>query len=245
MSEENQKEEQAPEFSKVAIGLIIAVVVLGGVVYAGYKYSQRQPGKVTLPSGYPATSAKEIDCSKPRPNEANLWDYYTKCDEFKVDQNTKWITFKNAAYKFEFDIPETAQTEVYPNGMGLNYKEIGANWNLVYSVDLASSRSGEFKNLKGKAYVENYWRQYPGLAGVKSVEPIVNGKGVDGWKAIYKIGDKDGNQEIFFELGKDSGNFVHFTKGIFSQQVFDNIVGTFKITGTATEEETATPTAKE
>ena len=243
---EEQHEEQSPEFSKVALGLVIAVVILGGVVYAGYQYSQKKGGKQTLPSGYPvAQQAGQIDCSKPRDAAVNIWDYYGKCDLFSVDASTKWNPEVNDEFGFEFSLPETAKVSRYKNGMGLEYKEFQPSWNLLYSVDLASSRSGEFKSLTGKNYVENYWRQYPGLTGLKSVETIVNGLGTEGWKAIYKIGNQDGNTEMFFELGKDSGNYIHFTKGILSQPVFDNIVGTFKVTKVETTPAKVSPAATE
>lgn len=227
----DEVQEEAPEFSKVIIGLIIAVLVLGGIVYAGYTYSQRQTGKTTLPNGYvqnnPPQTTGEIDCAKPRNSNVNIWDYYSKCDQLSVKPDAKWVIYKDPAYQFEFNIPEGAPVQKFTNGLGLAYKEFDPTINLIYSYDFAANRGGIFKTMTGKTYVENYWKQYPGLTGIKTLEPIVNGKGIKGWKAVYLIGNKEGNTEIFFELGESTGNYVHFTKGILSQPVFDNIIGTF------------------
>jgi len=232
MSDETQNTgEESPEFSKVAVGMIIAVVVLGGIVYAGYQYSQRQNAKTTLPNGIvqPPVQPTEIDCAKPRDPNVNLWDYYNKCDQFKADASVPLIEIKDPSFGFTFKLPETAKTAKYPNGMGLAYKEINPASNLIYSIDLASSRSGEFKKLSGKAYVESYWKQYPGLSGISSLEQIQNANSEKAWKSVYLIGKNPGNTEVFFELGEvDSGNFAHFTKGIFSQEVFDNMIGSFQ-----------------
>lgn len=233
MSDEAQNpEEESPEFSKVAIGLIVAILILGGIVYAGYRYSQRQAGKITLPNGYPANYSNKkvgnVDCSKARPPEVDIWDYYKICDPFKVGPENKWVVYTDPQLKFTMLLPEGMPHQNFGNGLGLAYKEFNPPQNLIYSIDLAESRQGEFKDYKGGQYPENYWKQYPGLTGIKSLEPIINGKGVAGWKAIYLIGQKEGNQEIFFELGEGSGNFVHFTSGILDQPVYDNIVGTYE-----------------
>jgi len=236
MSEEPQTtapaEEPAPEFLKVAIGLVIAIVILGGIVYAGYQYSQRQTGKVTLPNGYPVNYSDkkvgDVDCSKERNPNVDIWDYYKICDPFKVGPENKWVVYTDPQYKFTMLLPEGMPHQNFNNGLGLAYKEFDPPRNLIYSVDNAVDRQGDFKNYTGQQYVENYWKQYPGLNGIKSLEPIINGKGIPGWKAIYLIGEKAGNQEIFFELGEGTGNFVHFTSGILDQPVYDNIVGTYE-----------------
>jgi len=231
--EKNPSYDEQPEFGKVAIGFVVAVLVLGGIVYAGYQYSQKKGKEKVLPSGYPADGgqAAEIDCSKPRDPAANIWGYYLKCDRIKVAENINWVEHQNADFGFTIILPEDLNVEQYSNGLGVPYKDIPGTSHLLYSLDLAASRSGEFKNMKGKEYVENYWRQFSGIAAVNYVEEIVNEQKVKGWKANYKFtnGQDSPNTEIFFELKEDSGDFVHFASGVFDPAVFDKIVGSFKL----------------
>jgi len=243
MDEEKKGEEnnEQPEFGKVAVGFIVAVLVLGGIVYAGYQYSQKKGKEKVLPAGYPAQGGQpvEIDCSKPRDPAANIWAYYLKCDRIKGDEKADWVKHKNEDYGFNIMIPSGLNIEIYSNGLGVPYKDIPGTSHLLYSIDLAASRSGEFKKMTGKQYVENYWRQFSGIAGVNYVEGIVNEQGVKGWKANYKFasGQDSPNTEIFFEITADSGDFIHFASGIFEPSVFDKIVGSFKIEGSETGKE--------
>lgn len=238
MSDEIQNpEEESPEFSKVALGLVIAVVVLGGVVYAGYQYSKRQAGKTTYPNGYQApnqaqapANPKDIDCTKHDPN-ISFWDWYNKCDQIKGDPAAGLTPIKDEKLGFELQIPANIKIVKFVNGAGIIYKDVQPNLNLLYNLELASLRTGEFKNLKGQAYVENYWKQYSGLRGMASIEPIINSNGVKGYKAFYYVfPDVKGNTEIFFELGENTGDFIHLSKGILTDDTFNTIIGSFKLT---------------
>jgi len=235
---DDEKEDQ-PEFGKVIVGFLVAVLVLGGIVYAGYTYSQKKGKDKVLPNGYPADQGPGvIDCSKPRDPAANVWEYYLKCDKIKAD-DAKWVEHTNDEYGFSLMVPDNINIEPYSNGLGVPYKEIPGTSHLLYSVDLAASRSGEFGKMSGKEYVENYWRQYSGIAGVNYVEEIVNEQGLQGYKANYKFanGQDSPNTEIFFELEDGSGDYVHFASGIFDEPVFDKIIGTFTINKKEKKEE--------
>lgn len=235
-------EEEAPEFSKIVLGLIVAVLVLGGVVYAGYTYSQKKSGKVVYPAGYPVVQQKaaaaknwtQIDCNVDKYNPADAWPYILKCDRFKTDINTKSVTFTDKNGRFTIQIPSTLKTIDYGNGLGVVYKDIPPHLNLLFSYDIASSRSGEFKNMKGEDYVKNYWKQYPGgLVGLKSFEVIRNSNDEKGYKAIYEIPNNVPSPavDIFFDLpGGVDGDFIHFSTGALDDTVFNSIVGSYKRT---------------
>lgn len=244
-SAEKAKEaaEETPEFSKIVLGLAVAVLVLGGVIYAGYTYSQKKAGKTVYPAGYPATqqSSKttknwtQIDCNTDKYDPQNPWPYVLKCDRSKTDAATKWITYTDKGGRFTLQLPSTLKTVEYPNGLGVIYKDIPPHFNLLFSYDPASSRSGEFKNMKGEDYVKNYWRQYSGLAGLKSFEVIKNSNDEKGYKAIYQLaGDIPSPAvDIFFELpGGGEENFLHFSTGALDDTVFNTIVGSYKKTVT-------------
>ncbi len=231
--EENKTEEMEPvENQKVMMGMLAAILVVGLIVGGGYLYSRKKSGQTVFPSGYqPPLSPGEIDCSKSRPANANVWDYYNKCDKIKLGADGKLQPLPNDKYRFSVLAPNNIKYVNLSNGLFIVYKDIAPNINPLYTLDLASSRSGELAILKGEDYVRNYWRQYPGLTGLKSLESIVNGSGAVGYKAVYIIGGtKEGNQEIFFELGNKTGDFVHFTPGILDPQLYDTIIGSFQYT---------------
>lgn len=234
--------EETPEFSKIVLGLVVAVLVLGGIIYAGYTYSQKKAGKTVYPAGYPANQQQtakaaknwtQIDCNTDKYDPQNPWPYVLKCDRFKTDASTKWTTYTDKGGRFTLQLPSTLKTLEYPNGLGVVYKDIPPHLNLLFSYDPASSRSGEFKNLKGEEYVKNYWRQYSGLTNLKSFEIIKNSNDETGYKAIYQL---TGNipspaVDIFFELpSAGEGNFLHFSTGALDDTVFNTIVGSYKKT---------------
>lgn len=243
MSDEEKKhEEEAPDFTKIIIGLVIAVVVLGGIVYASYSLTQKKAGGQTFPAGFnlsgadspgakQGTTIASVNCSITEPNPENYWAYYLKCDRFKTTSNSTWKDFTNKDFEndFSFSLPSDLSIAIYPNGVGINYKELEAANNLLFSVDIGSSRSGEFKEMKGDNYVKNYWRQYSGLISLKSYEAFTNQFNVKGHKAQYlNFANESPNQEVFFEFPGDLGSYVHFASGVLDQTVFDKIIDSFK-----------------
>lgn len=244
MSDEEKKhnDEEAPDFTKIIIGLCLAVVVLGGIVYASYSLTQKKPGGVTFPAGYKqpkaetpgaqqGTTIASVNCSISEPNPENVWAYYLKCERFKTSDKSTWKDYTNKDFEtsFDFSLPSDLSIVEYPNGIGINYKEISAANNLLFSVDLASSRSGEFKEMKADAYVKNYWRQYSGLTSLKSYEAFTNQFNVKGHKAQYlNFANESPNQEVFFEFPTLPGSFVHFASGVLDQSVYDKIIDSFK-----------------
>lgn len=241
MSDEEKKvEEEAPDFTKIIIGLVIAVVVLGGIVYASYSLTQKKPGGQTFPAGFKqptantpgaqqGTTIASVNCGITQPNPDNVWAYYLKCDRFKTTTTTTWQPYVNKEFEFDLSLPSDLSTIDYTNGMGVNYKEILAASNLLFSIDIASSRSGEFKDMKGDPYVKNWWRQYSGLTSLKSYEAITNQYNVKGHKAQYlNFANESPNIEVFFEFPNSPGDFVHFASGVIDNSVFDKIIDSFK-----------------
>lgn len=210
--------------------MLAALVIIGAIVGGGYIYSRRKSGQAVFPSGYqPPIPAEEIDCAKAKPTNADTLDFFSKCDRIKLDPAAKILGLVNTELNFSFSYPDTLKLVTFPNGMGIVYKDFPTAANLLYTVELASSRSGEMASLTGEDYVRNYWRQYQGLTGISSLDSFTNNTGNIGYKAIYVLGGaKTGNQEVFFELGEKTGNFIHFPSGILEQPLFDLIVGSFK-----------------
>lgn len=237
MSENNDELEVPENFSKVALGLLAGLVILGVVVYGAYTYSKKG-GQTVLPSGFPAAQTvapvtlANLDCAKTTKSDPNNpWPYYIKCSPFRVSTDTKWVPFTENTHGFSFDLPESLKTSAYPNGLGVSYNEIQPQNNLLYSLDQASSRSGEFKSMTIANYPENYWRQFSGLTSLKSVTRFTNSKNVKGARAMYvNVANETPSTEVFFEFPTKPGDFVHFGTGILSIEVFNTIVDSFKFT---------------
>jgi hypothetical protein len=238
-AEKKQDEnEEAPEFSKIVFGLGLAIIVLGAIVYAGYTYSQKKSSKTVFPAGYQtetkavvANDWTKIDCNTEKFNSSNPWPYVLKCDRFKTDASTKMIYFVDKQAQFSIQLPNTLKTVEFPNGLGVDYKGIPIQFNLLYNLDFASSRSGELKNLKGEEYVKNYWKAFPGVfSGVKSFEVIKNSNDETGFKAVYNLANNvpPPGIDVFFELTPGSNDYVHFASGALDESVFNAIVGSYK-----------------
>lgn len=244
MSDEEKKSaEEAPDFTKIIVGLVIAVVVLGGLVYASYSFTQKKPaGGQTFPAGFKqptadtpgaqqGTTLASVNCSLNQPNPDSVWAYYIKCDRFKGSENATWNAYSNKEFGFDISLPTDLSTVEYANGLGINYKEIQAANNLLFSVDIASSRSGEFKDMKGDVYVKNWWRQFSGLTSLKSYEAFTNQFNVKGHKAQYlNFANESPNEEVFYEFPDKPGDYIHFASGILDKTVYDKIIDSFKWT---------------
>lgn len=234
---ENDELEIPQNFSKVILGLAIGALVLGGVIYAAYNYTKK--GSTVLPSGFPTTqepttpfpSLSNTDCSKmTAADPRNVWPFYIKCQPFKADASVKWKTIVRPE-GFSFDVPETLKLESYGNGMGYAYNEIPATSNLLLSVDLASSRSGEFKTMGLDTYPKEYWRQFSGLTSLKDSFSFTNSKNENGVRASYvNVSNETPGVEVFFEFPERKGDFVHFGSGVLSNEVFNTLLDSFKFT---------------
>lgn len=235
MSNQPEDELEIPQnFSKVLLGLFVGVVVIGIVVWAGY--NMKKGSQTVLPSGFvattpsaPAPSLNNTDCAKlTKPDPRNVWPYYIKCSPYKVSADTKWKTYTDPK-GFSFDTPDTLKLATYPNGVGFNYNEIPAQANLLYSLDLSSSRSGEFKNMDLTNYPKNYWRQFSGLTSTKDVFDFTNSKNVKAVRAVYvNINQESPATDVFFEFPNQKGDFVHFGSGVLDSSVFNTIIDSFK-----------------
>lgn len=229
-NEENSTELEVSS-SRVILGVVIALVVLGGLTYAAYLYSNRQGGLI-LPSGYQKPGAKPIlmadmKCDNPDPAYKNTPSFYIKCEPYKSSLSTKWVTKRDTAYGVKLDIPSDLPTVTYPNGIGFTWKTLKSNTNLFISYEPAAARSGNFKTMTGEEYPKNYWKQYGGLTGLKSLVEYKNKAGLKGWQAVYFYGPDTPTIDTFFEDPKAPGDFVHLSKGVLADDVYNTILDSF------------------
>ncbi|KKT72784.1 MAG: hypothetical protein UW69_C0081G0005 [Microgenomates group bacterium GW2011_GWA2_44_7] len=241
MSDDQSPTEGEPSTSRVVLGVVIALVVLGGLTYAAYLYSNRKSGAV-FPAGYPQSkpaakipTISEIDCNTTDPAIKTSPNYYIKCDNYKEGPDTKWTTVKNPLKGTQFDFPEELKLLPYTNGYNFAWRTLPAAGGLVISHDASSLRSGNFKTMKGEEYPKNYWKQYNGLTGVKSVTPYTTKNSVSGWQAVYiYFGTDTPTLDTFFEDPAVPGDFMHFSKGVLSDEVYKKVMDSFKWTPKST-----------
>lgn len=247
--EEKAKEEHMEEevsSSRVIAGVIIAFVILGGLTYAAYLYSNRKGGAV-FPAGYQGSTAKpptfaNIDCANPDPSFKTHPNYYIKCDFYKPTATTKWVAVKDPIHGVKLEVPSDLQTTKYPNGIGFPWKTIQPQTNLLISFEPASVRSGVYKTMTGDEYVKNYWKQFGGLTGLKSSVAFTNKDGVKGWQAVYFYGTETPTIDTFFEDPTAPGDYVHFSKGVLSDEAYKMILDSFGWIAKATPAPTPTAT---
>ncbi|MBI3384809.1 hypothetical protein HY030_01295 [Candidatus Gottesmanbacteria bacterium] len=108
----DEDELEIPEnFSKVVLGLVIGVVLIGAVVYGTYTFSKKGTGKTVLPAGFPSQTQPSqpltlatTDCAKTtKADPSNPWPFYIKCQPFTVTPGTKWKAFNETTRGFSFD----------------------------------------------------------------------------------------------------------------------------------------------
>lgn len=256
--DQNKPDDNIPEPStpRVILGVVIAIVILGGLTYAAYLYSNRSSGAI-YPAGYPQNqppakpvTIADINCDNPDPNYKSLPVYYIKCDPYKPSAATKWTVYRDPGHGVEFSIPSDLKTSTYPNGLGFPWRTLNPQSNLLVSYEPASSRAPAFKGLTGEDYPKNYWKQFVGLTGLKSIQAYTNKGGVKGWQAIYLYGTDTPTIDTFFEDPSSPGDYVHFSKGVLSDEVYNTLLDSFTwITKTKTaaaspnEAVTPSPTA--
>jgi hypothetical protein len=91
-------------------------------------------------------------------------------------------------------------------------------------------------------YVQNWWTQWSGLKGVKSLEQFTNSKGMKGYKVKFiNTAGESPNDDVFFEVPGRSDLMVRFGNGYLDKPVFDRIVDSFNWKGTAAKTVNPTP----
>jgi hypothetical protein len=238
MPEETAQKQEEEEAStpRVIAGIIIALVILGGLTYAAYLYSSRKSGTV-LPAGYqqnqpaakPVTMA-DINCDNPDPSYKTTPNYYIKCDFYKESPDTKWSVYTNPVRGTKFEFPTDLKLTNFTNGYAYNWRTLSTSSGLAVSYDLAVSRGGVYKTMIAGDYPKNYWKQYPGLTGVKSVDAYTTIKEIKGWQAIYQYGADTPTIDTFFEDPTAPGDYIHFSKGVLSDEVYKKVLDSFEWT---------------
>jgi len=183
---------------------------------------------------------------------AFLWFHFKKTPEMKIAipagqtylgppstpgetasdaKNVAWRTWEGSLFPYAFSYPGNLSLTDFDNdptdAVALIWGDRPPTQNVLLSViNLSSDKQfAGYLTKPKKEFVENWWKAFPGLSGVSSVETFKNGKGLVGYKAQYK--NKEGktpNLDIFFEIPGKPELVIRIANGVLDSAVFDRIV---------------------
>lgn len=222
---EQDQELDQPDFTKLAIATIVGVLLLGGAVYAAYRYSQRQKGDIVLPGGitYLGPSPK----SEAQPSTAPL--------RFTAASDVSWKTHSGTIYNYSFSYPSTLPLVVFtsdPNdSVGISWGNIPPQQNLLLNIEIIKDRDPKYINQPKIEFVKNWYKFFSGLKGVAKVEPFTNTNALRGYKASYtNYANTSPNVDVFFEVPGNPNIMIHLANGILDPVIFDRILDSLKWT---------------
>jgi len=215
---------------KMVVGLVLGVAVLAMIVFAGYKYSQRYGGKITLPGGKTYVGEKSETVNPP-----------TAPQLFTAGPEVPWVKYQGKIYKYSFSYPETLQLGAFPNdpsdSVAIQWGNIPPERNLLLNVETVSRRDPAYVG-KTEDFARNWHRFFSGLKGVKSVKKLTNTSGLVGYKAIYINSlDQTPNVDVFFEVPGDPNHIIHIANGVLDPVIFDRLIDSVSYQQTPSAEE--------
>lgn len=219
--------EEIQSYVKIGIIATLAVVILTAITIFAYQYARKKSGTVVLPGGttYLGPSTDQ-QVAPPPPQMPSI---------FTASGSEKWIPFTGKLFPYTFSYPETLSLVVFPqdptDSVAIAFNNIPPQQNLMYRVsDIAKIEPdlAGYVNKPKIEYVKNWWKQYSGLKGFKSIDEFTNSKGMKGYKAIYLThANETPNMDVFFEVPGNPKYMVWFSRSILEQSVFDKIIDSF------------------
>lgn len=220
--------EDTKNYMKIGLIAVVAVVVLTGITIGAYNYAKKRSSTVVLPGGTTYLGPSQEQAAAPP--QANPGP-----SKFTIDPNTPWKTVSGNYYPFSFSYPETLVLVIFPNdktdSVAVSFNNIPAQQNLIFravDINIIEPDLKEYINKPKIEYVKNWWKQYSGLKGAKSIDQFVNAKGMTGYKALYITqGGDTPNMDVFFEIPNKPNMMIWFSRSILDQTVFDRIIDSF------------------
>lgn len=230
---ETEKEQfDQPDFSKLVIATVVGVLLLGGAVYAAYRYSQKQAGNIVLPGG--------VTYLGPSPNPPTGGQPPTAPLRFTAASDVSWLKQSGKIYPYTFSYPSTLQIVVFPDDLSdkiaIAWGNIPPEYNILLNIEFIKSRDPKYFDLPKIEYVRNWYKFFSGLKGAKKVEPFTNTNGLKGYKASYiNLSDQTPNTNVFFEVPGDPNLMILLANGILDPQIFDRIVDSLSFNQTSSK----------
>lgn len=219
--------ESGPDFAKLAIATVIGVFLLGGAVYAAYRYSQKQASNIVLPGG--------VTYLGPSPNPASAEQPPTAPLRFTASSDVTWDVYTGKIYSYSFSYPSTLPLAVFPGdvseSVAITWGNIPPQQNILFNIEFIDKRDTSFLSRPKIEYVKNWYKFFSGLKGIAKVERFTNTNGLKGYKASYiNYADATPNVDVFFEVPTQPNIMIHLANGILDPVIFDRILDTLKWT---------------
>lgn len=230
--------EEKPEIKKVVLGIGIGLLVIGGIIYAGYAYSQKQGLKLTLPGGSTYTG-NQPNFNTETPPTAPL--------RFSTSADTPWVNYQGKVYAYTFSYPQTLSLSFFPkdpsDSVAINWGNIIPENNILLNVESIKTKDPQYLG-NTEEYARNWWKAFNGLKGVLSVEKLNTSNGLKGFRAVYiNLAGQSPNVDVFLEIPGNQDMVIHLANGVLDPAIFNRIVDSVKYNPVTTA--TPTPTATE
>jgi len=188
----------------VAVGITVIGILL---VLAEYQRVSGRQGAIIIPAGY----------------------NYLGPSPTPVASDTQWRAVKGHIYPYTMTVPATLTLTTFPNDPYDMYALAGDNpsSNVLIGVDDLSknSKESQFTNQPKTAYINQWWKQFGVLTGVKSIDPFTNSKGLKGYKVkFFTASGESSSDDVFFEVAAVPQYVIHLSNGPLDPALFANIV---------------------
>lgn len=187
-------------YLKTSVAAIIIAVVMTAIVFIHYRQISGRSGTIIIPAG----------------------NTYLGPTPTPVADNTVWRTVKGNLYPYIFTAPASISLVTFPNDPYDMYALSGSDpsSNVLIGIDTKANPSQT-----KQVYIQNWWKQFSSLAGVKSIEPFTNSKGLNGYNVKFlNSANESPNLDIFFEIADNPQYVIHLSNGILDPDVFAKIV---------------------
>lgn len=235
MTKTNPSEDQ-PDIKKLTIATFIGVLVLGGVVYGAYIYSQQKGANLALPGG--TTYLGQNPTSGAQPPTAPL--------RFTADPSVSWITYTSKIQPYSFSYPATLSLVFFPGDtndpVGIAWGNVPPQNNILLNIENIEDRDRKFVKRPKIDYVNNWYKYFSGLKGVSKVEEFTNAGGLKGYKATYiNHAGTTPNLDVFFEVPGNPELMIHLANGVLDPDIFSRLIDSVEWN----QKEKPTPTPEE
>lgn len=219
--QEEKKEQQ--NFTKLAIVTIAGVLILLGAIYAAYRYSQSKTGDIVLPGGVTYLGPSPTPSSQPTSPPL----------KFTADSTVTYNSKTGANHPYSFAHPSTLPLVVFTrdlsDSVAIDWGGIPPQQNVLFNVELIEKRDPKYLDRPKEEYIRNWFKFFPGLKGMASIQAFTNTNGLRGFKAQYiNQANQTPNVDVFFEVPGRKDIMLHLANGILDYTIFDRIVDSVK-----------------
>jgi hypothetical protein len=197
---------------KIAAAIAVVITVIGIVlVIIQYQHAATRTGTIIIPAGN--TYLGPSNTSPPQPTVSDA----------------AWHTVQGHIYPYTLSVPGTITLTTFPNDPYDMYAVSGndPSSNVLIGLDNLEKNTSRNQYIKQQktVYINQWWKQFGGLTGVKSIEPFTNRNGLKGYNVKFlNSAGQSPNLDVFFEIPDHPEYVIHLSNGTLDPAVFTKIV---------------------